>query len=366
MLFVGLAVYAASLVLALALTPWVRVRARRAGFVDEPGPRKIHEAPVPLGGGIAVAAAALLPLLGGLAAAAILSRGARPAWVPEQVFVNIPGALSKGPQLVAIAVGALLLFGIGLLDDLRDLGWGWKFLVQIGVAVGTVASGVRLSLFMEQGPSWVHHVAALVTVLWIVGITNAFNFLDNMDGLTTGVAAVASLAFLAVAVMTGQDFIALFLAAILGACVGFLPYNLAPASIYLGDSGALVIGYLLSALTVLFTFYREGYPLFAILVPLVVLAVPLFDTITVIWIRLREGRSPFRGDNSHLSHRLVALGLSRPAAVTTIWLLTLVTGVSAVLLYQVQALGAVLVLVQVVLVLSLVVVLESAGRRRQG
>ncbi len=365
MLLLGLAVYAASLVLALALTPWVRAVARRRGFVDEPGPRKIHDAPVPLGGGIAVAAAVLLPLLAGLACAKALDLAGRPSWVPAEALANLPGALSKAPQLLIIAAGAAVLFAAGLVDDLRDVGWGWKLLLQVGVAAATVAGGVKLSLFMDDGPAWTRGLASVATVLWIVGITNAFNFLDNMDGLSTGVAAIASLSFLAVAVMTGQDFIALFLAAILGACVGFLPYNFSPASIYLGDAGSTVVGYLLSVLTVLFTFYREEYPLFAVLVPVAVLAVPVFDTAVVVWIRLREGRSPFRGDNSHLSHRLVALGLSRPAAVLTIWLLTLVTGVSAVLLYQVQTLGAVLVAVQVVLVLAIVVILETAGRRRQ-
>lgn len=366
MLLLGLLVYAASLLLALALTPWVRSAARRRGFLDAPGPRKIHDAPVPLGGGIAVAVAVLLPLLGGLACAKAIDVAGRPSWVPADLLLHLPGALSKAPQLLVIAVGTLVLFAAGLVDDLRDLAWGWKLLVQVGVGVGTVAAGVRLSLFMEGGPAWTDLVASTLTVLWIVGITNAFNFLDNMDGLSVGVAAVSSLAFLAVAVLTGQDFIALFLAALLGACVGFLPYNFSPASIYLGDAGSMVIGYLLASLTVLFTFYGEGYPLFAVLVPLAVLAVPLFDTIVVIWIRLREGRSPFRGDNSHLSHRLVALGLSRSAAVLTIWLLTLVTGVAAVLLYQVQTLGAVLVAAQVVLLLAIVVILETAGRRRQG
>lgn len=311
-------------------------------------------------------AAVLLPLLGGLACAKAIDLAGRPTWVPAEALKHLPGALSKAPQLIVIAVGALVLFAAGLVDDLRELAWGWKLLLQVGVAAGTVAAGVRLSLFMEEGPAWTHAVAAVVTVLWMVGVTNAFNFLDNMDGLSIGVAIVCSVSFLVVAVLTGQDFIALFLAALLGACVGFLPYNFSPASVFLGDAGSTVIGFLLASLTVLFTFYSEGYPLFAVLVPLIVLAVPLFDTVTVIWIRVREGRSPFRGDNSHLSHRLVALGLSRPAAVLTIWLLTLVTGVSAVLLYQVQALGAALVAAQVVLVLAIVVILETSGRRRQG
>ncbi len=319
---------AAAAGLVLLLTPLVRAIARRAGFLDRPGPRKIHTDPVPYGGGIAVAAAVLALAL---------------------------------PFSLPLTLGSLAMLTLGLVDDRFKLTPKIKLLVQVLVAAGMVWSGLRLELF-DAAPG----VGALVTVLWIVGVTNAFNLLDHMDGLTSGVAALAGGAFLAIAIQTGQAPVALLLGPLVGACLAFLVFNFAPAEIFLGDAGSLFIGFWLACLTVRFTFYDSHYPLYTYLVPLAVLAVPLYDTGGVLLIRLIQRRPLFQGDTSHLAHRLVALGLTRRQAVLTIYALTLFTGLSAALLYHVRKTEALLVLGQILLTFALIAVLEIAGRRRAG
>ena len=171
----------------------------------------------------------------------------------------------------------------------------------------------------------------VVTLLWIVGMTNAFNLLDNMDGLSAGVALVASAVFLVNAWVLGEFFISLLLLAFIGSLLGFLFYNYNPASVFLGDCGSLFIGYVIASLTLLERYVSHASStLFPVLMPVLVLAVPIMDTATVILIRLREGRPIYVGDRRHLSHRLVALGFSPRTAVLFIYLVTLSLGLGAV------------------------------------
>jgi UDP-GlcNAc:undecaprenyl-phosphate GlcNAc-1-phosphate transferase len=203
-----------------------------------------------------------------------------------------------------------------------------------------------------------------VTVIWIAAITNAFNFLDNMDGLSAGVAAVCATAFLITTILIGQWFVAATLALLLGSTLGFLCWNFPPARIFMGDSGSLVIGFILGVLTVRTTFLPPGenfgagwYSIFA---PLIVLAVPLYDLLVVSLIRLSRGHSPFRGDTNHFSHRLVARGMSRRTAVLCIYVVTAATSTSAIVLpWTRSGLAAVLIFSQTMLVLALVALLEQ-------
>jgi len=223
-----------------------------------------------------------------------------------------------------------------------------------------------MSLFIDL--PW---LTGAISVLWIVGLVNSFNMLDNMDGLSAGVAAIAS-AMLAVVMLSTprpdnnqpQLFIAGLLLVVFGALVGFLWHNRPPARLFMGDAGSYLVGYLLAMTTLTATFAGGNQPRYAILAPLCVLAVPLYDTASVVWIRLRSGRSPFEGDKSHFSHRLVELGMSKPQAVATIYLATATCGLGALLLHQVNLVGAAVVLLMVFCTLALVAVLETAGRRR--
>ena len=339
------AFFAGSFTLALLLTPLMMRLARRVGFLDHPGPRKIHTSPMPYGGGLAVAAT----VLGGTFVATRLP--------------SLTGAPTgdKTFSWPIDAMGSLVILVLGVVDDRRRLSARFKLLVQTIVATGVALGGERLRLFDVPAP-----VSVAVTVLWILAVTNAFNLLDHMDGLSSGVALLAGAAFLAVALQTGQGFIAAMIVPLLGACAGFLVFNFPPAKIFLGDAGSLFIGFWLSCLTISFTFYDAHYRLYTYFVPLAILAVPLFDTSSVVLIRLLKRKSIFEGDTNHLAHRLTALGMSRRGAVLTIYALTMATGISAVLLYFVTDRGALLILVQLLLTFGIITLLEAAGRRHDG
>jgi UDP-GlcNAc:undecaprenyl-phosphate GlcNAc-1-phosphate transferase len=205
-----------------------------------------------------------------------------------------------------------------------------------------------------------------LTILWVVGITNAFNLLDNMDGLSAGVAFVAALVLLLNAWLLGEFFISLVLVALMGALLGFLVYNWHPASVFLGDCGSLFIGFTLASLTLLQRYVSHASSTyFPVLMPVLVLALPILDTATVTVIRLREGRPIYVGDSRHLSHRLVSLGMRPPLAVATIYLMTLGIGLGAVGLAHADLVHAILILVQALAVVAVVLVLLFYERRTQ-
>ena len=336
--------FAASFASTVFLLPLMIRLARKVGFLDQPGPRKIHTDPIPYGGGIVVAAAVLV-------ASAVASR---------HEFPPAPKAF----PLVVYALGSLVILVLGLVDDRRKLSAGFKLLVQAIVAAGVAVGGERLKMFDIP-----FALSVAVTVLWILAVTNAFNLLDHMDGLSSGVALLAGAAFLTVALQTGQPMIAAMIVPLLGACAGFLLFNFPPAKIFLGDAGSLFIGFWLSCLTISFTFYVRNaprYELYTYFVPLAILAVPLFDTASVVLIRLLRRKPLFEGDTNHLAHRLTALGMSRRGAVLTVYALTLTAGISAVLLYHVTQTGALLILVQLLLTFGIITLLETAGRRHDG
>jgi UDP-GlcNAc:undecaprenyl-phosphate GlcNAc-1-phosphate transferase len=339
---------ASALIVALAVTPLIRRAATAANFVDKPGERKIHTREVAYGGGIAVALA-LVMTLGG-------------AWYAAHNWKLFPPD-ADAPEyatLVYVAIGALCMLLLGSIDDKYRLSAGVKLLAQLVIAAATVAGGVRITAFI--GDNW---IMKGVTALWIALITNSFNLLDNMDGLCSGTVAIAAAMLALVASASGQWTDAVTLTALCGASAGFFWYNRSPASIFLGDAGSLFCGYVMACFTVLVTYYRETGPShLAIGVPLLVLAIPLYDTASVILIRLTEGRPVMKGDMSHFSHRLVDLGMTRAQAVGTIHLACLAIGLSATLLGKLSELAGMLVVVQALMVLAIIALLERAGLRK--
>ncbi|MBI3098701.1 MAG: undecaprenyl/decaprenyl-phosphate alpha-N-acetylglucosaminyl 1-phosphate transferase [Planctomycetes bacterium] len=370
---VGLGVGLLSFLLAVSFTPVAAAVSRRRGFVDPPGPRKIHDAPMPIGGGIALCLAGTLPLAGGALVALygpetpLLGEA-----LPPSVAIHLAGAATKVGQLAVLIAGGLAMFGLGLLDDARrrtpggGLSAPTKLLVQTLIALGLVAAGVRATLFFDPAGPLAGGIGGAVTVLWVLGITNAINLLDHADGLAAGVTAIVGGALFIAAVLTGQFFIACAIATLAGAAAGFLCWNFPPARCFMGDSGSLFLGYWLAALTVLFTFYQERYALYSIAVPIVVLAVPIFDTLAVIWLRFRQGAPILVGDRQHLSHRLTALGMSPRRAILTVYLLTAATGIAGLTLYNTNTFGAVGVFGQTVLVLVVLFLLEASARTSAG
>ncbi|MBN2217860.1 MAG: undecaprenyl/decaprenyl-phosphate alpha-N-acetylglucosaminyl 1-phosphate transferase, partial [Pirellulales bacterium] len=309
------------------------------GLVDRPGRHKTHQQPMPTAGGLAIWLGVVGPLAAGtLVLRMIAGMAEPPAWLPAFVAPHLAGLAEQSPRLWSMLAGGTVLVVLGLIDDRRGLPWWVRIIVQTIVAVAMVLLGWRLSLFIDV--AWLTFV---LSVLWIVGLVNSFNMLDNMDGLSAGTAAIAAAILAAVMLMVPdprtaqpQLFVGGFLLVVVGSLVGFLYHNRPPARLFMGDAGSYLVGYLLAMATLSATFAGSDLPDHAILAPLCVLAVPLYDTVTVVWIRLWEGRSPFEGDQCHFSHRLVALGMSRKQAVLTIYLATATCGLGSLLLYQVD------------------------------
>ncbi|MEA3407272.1 MAG: MraY family glycosyltransferase [Chloroflexota bacterium] len=288
---------------AVATTPLVRELAIKTGIVDKPNPRKVHKRPIPLMGGVAIYLAFLLALV----------------FLGDRSYIR---------QVAGIFIGATLCSFMGLWDDRRGLGPAPKLVGQLGASALLVLSGVQVRVF----PLPVLNI--VVTILWVVGITNAMNLLDNMDGLSGGVGAVASAFFLLLAAMSGQYLVGALAAALLGACVGFLVYNVNPASIFMGDAGSLFLGFMLASVGIKLRF-PENVDFVTWMIPVVVLGLPIFDTALVIISRLRRGLNPLTTPGKdHISHRLVKLGYTHREAVLTLYLVGAVLGVVAMYLTQ--------------------------------
>lgn len=305
-----LAFLGALLASSVSLPLW-RAWCRRTGHVDDPGHRKIHTEPTPLAGGLAVATGLFLPVVAGIAA--LLLGGFNPATAEPLSY----GLGVRSLPLAALLAGAVGMVALGWLDDRHELRAGPKFGGQMLIALLVAAAGVRVTLFV---PNLVFSYA--VTVLWILTVTNAFNFMDNMNGLCTGLGLIAAAWFAVHAAWMGQYLVAGLAFLTAGALLGFLPYNYPRASAFLGDAGSQLVGYLLAVVAILPHFHTPERPRpLAVLTPLLVLAVPLLDLAWVVVMRTLAGKPFWIGDTNHLSHRLVRRGFTKPHAVLVIWLL---------------------------------------------
>jgi len=317
--YLGLAL--ASCASTLLAVPLWRAWSRRVGLVDDPGPRKNHEQSMPLAGGLAILTGLLVPLT---ALAILLQLKVMPGEVAEKIRY---GVTHRAGQLGAILAGAIGMCVLGWLDDRHELRAAPKFAGQLVVAALVAAAGIRITLFV---PSLAF--SYLITILWLVIVTNAFNFMDNMNGLCAGLALIASSLLGLTSALHGHYLVAAISFLVSGAVLGFLPYNFPRASVFLGDSGSHLVGYLLAVLAILPHFYTRKNPHpWAVLSPLLILAVPLADLVWVVGLRWRLGQPFYVGDNNHLSHRLVRRGLNPTTVVVLIWLLAAVVGALAFL-----------------------------------
>lgn len=357
---IGAGLFTVAFLLSLALCALVRLLAPRLGFVDRPGGRKAHKRPTPLGGGLAIWLSVMLVL--GAGAALVFGS---PDLLPSQLRAHLGGMRSRHAELLGVMGLATLVMLVGLADDRKPRSWKPRLFAQFGLAAVYVALWGGVTLFP---PFSSRLFTGVVTVIWIVGLTNSFNFLDNMDGLAGSVGLLAALLFASAQIAVGGLFVPALLLVLAGALGGFLVHNWSPARLFMGDAGSNFVGFLLGVSTVTGTFARPfiegpgpgGSP-FGVLVPLLVMAVPLYDTISVIVIRLREGRSPFQPDRRHFSHRLVDRGLTPALAVGTIDLVTLAAGLGALSLHRLDALGAGLIVAQTTCLIGLVAILEFGG-----
>jgi UDP-GlcNAc:undecaprenyl-phosphate GlcNAc-1-phosphate transferase len=329
--------------LAIAGVPVVRALARVCGVLDTPTARKVHTAATPLLGGAAVYAA-----------------------FAATVLFNFTFSL----QLKGVAVGATIVVAIGLLDDVFDMAARWKLAGQVVAAAVAMAYGVVLDI-VPAGWSGSWAINVVLTLLWFLTVTNALQFLDGMDGLAAGLGAIAALFFSVAALQTNQPYLMFLAAPLVGACLGFLPYNFRfgrPATIFLGDAGASFIGFTLAGLAVMGEWAEND--VMGLLTPVLILAVPLFDIAFVGTRRVLTGKVHSVGEwlaytaRDHIHHRFEALGLTRTETVLLILFIAATLGVSAMLLKDATKHEAALVLIQAGCVLAIIAVLEGVGRGR--
>lgn len=340
----GLLAFFISLIASLMLVAPVRELALRVGMVDLPGPRKVHLTPIPLLGGLAMYAAVVI--------AALLASSGPARW-----------------QIVGILIGATLVAGVGILDDRGLLHHQIKLFVAMPLAAAILlVSGIHAQVFSVliggRSGDWLD---AALTVVWVVGITASFSILDHMDGLCAGIAATASVFFALLAYMNGQTLVTVLAAAVLGAATGFLRWNFKPAKIFMGDGGAMFLGFLMATLGLKLRL-EQANQLSAWLAPILILGVTIFDTTLVTISRSRRGLLPFATPGKdHAAHRLSNLGLGHRGAVLTLYLLGAIGGGAAVLVSYLSGRGAVLVgSITLVIIFVGVAFLEHAPYERQG
>ena len=323
----------AALALSAAATPLVKRFAHRIGAIDVPkDSRRVHKLPIPRLGGLAIFLGFILSVV---------------------FFADI------NRQVLGILIGSVIIVIVGVIDDIRPLRAYIKLIIQIIAAIVAVYFGVIIDIFSNpfvfSANDFIHlgYFSVYITIFWIVAITNSVNLIDGLDGLAVGVSAISSIVMLVIALMVSEDLnVAIILAALTGACLGFMPYNFNPAKIFMGDTGALLLGYVLSTVSIIGLF--KFYALVSFAVPFLVLAIPLIDTVFAFLRRLLKGQNPMSPDRGHLHHRLLDMGLSQKQAVAVLYLISGLLGLTAVVITTSDKVRA-LILIAAVLVAIVIV-----------
>jgi len=327
--FLHLAAFATAFVTSIFALPLWRHWCLRTGLVDDPGHRKIHSEPIPLAGGLAVMTGLLLPTLAALAWLGLQSALPQLSLLDPDLLHRLTHGLNRRAfELASIFLGSTGMLLVGFWDDRHELRPSAKFGAQLLIAFIVAASGIRITLFVPSVA-----FSYFVTILWILTVINAFNFMDNMNGLCAGVGAIGAALFAIIAAANGEYLVAITGFLMCGALVGFLPWNFPNAKAFLGDAGSHLVGYLLAVMAILPHFYnRQNQRPFAVLAPLFVLALPLIDLAQVSMIRTINKKPFWIGDTNHLSHRLVRAGFSRSTTVLILWLAAIAIGLIAAFL----------------------------------
>ena len=299
-----------AMVLSFLMTPVVKSFAYKVGAIDVPkDSRRMHKVPVPRLGGLAI--------FSGFMVSALL-------------FVPLTS------EMKSIMLGAVVIVVLGVIDDSMDLPAALKFAVQILAALIPALNGVTIRVFSNPNVFsddlyWkLGNLSLPLTVLWIVAVTNSVNLIDGLDGLANGVSTISASTMLVIALLLGETDVSLALAALVGACIGFMPYNLNPAKMFMGDTGATFLGYILATMSIQGLF--KYYAVISFVVPFLILGLPIFDTAFAFFRRLAHGQSPMRADRGHIHHRLIDMGLNQKQAVATLYVISAILGLSAVVL----------------------------------
>ncbi len=350
----------ASFILSLFLTELFRQFAIAHNILDHPHGRKSHKQSTPLLGGVGIFLTFYI-ILFFIFLIYLFSSDFREA-LPGSSMFNFLG-LGSFQKVIGIMSGGLIIFLLGLVDDIKALNPWLKLTGQIVSAIILVYSGIRIEMFYFS--NWL--LSSLVTIAWIVLLTNSLNLLDNMDGLCAGSSFICALAFFFCIQPYDEFLIRLLLMIFAGSVAGFLFHNISPARIFMGDAGSMFCGFFLATIGVLGTFHLEGTPSrVAILAPAVILSIPLFDTFSVIYLRWKNKQPIMLGDKRHFSHRLVELGMTPRQAVEFIWLVGIISGISAVFLPMLSFNFSILIILQVLGIYILIVLLMNAPKNTNG
>lgn len=314
--------------ISLAATPFIITLAHKIGAVDVPDDkRRVHKKPIPRLGGLAIFYGFLVSLL---------------------FFARLD------QQMRGILIGALIIVGVGIIDDVKQLRALVKLAAQIVAALVVVFNNIRITaisvpeFISETGVLQLGMFSIPITVVWVIIVTNAVNLIDGLDGLAVGVSSIASFSLFFIAILGGEQNVAIISAALAGGCLGFLPYNFNPAKIFMGDTGSQFLGYMLSVICIQGLF--KGYVIISFIVPLLILGLPLFDTIFAI-VRRAWNHKPIMGaDRGHLHHRLLDNGFTQKQTVAILYVIASVLGISAVLLLEKGAYAACVLLMVAVAV----------------
>jgi UDP-GlcNAc:undecaprenyl-phosphate GlcNAc-1-phosphate transferase len=349
-----------SFIMTLALVPLVKRVAFRFHVMDEPNERKVHKKPKPRLGGLAIYASFMAVILLNVAFMFLFGESSLVSKYFPFITTQIPLFLNVSWKLFMILAGGTVVLIVGILDDIMGTGFSYrkKFLGQFIAVTIVMLAGVKTSFMPTPFLNY------LITALWIVGITNSFNLLDNMDGLSSGVAVISSLVLVVITAMQGQFFSAMIFCVYAGSTAGFLPYNFYQSKIFMGDAGSLFIGFLIGTLTITSSYVTTQSPsLLPVIVPVLSLSIPLYDTISVIIIRLKLRRPLFVGDKNHFSHRLLNLGMSERGAVLFIYLIAFCVGITAILVPGLPLWGSIVILLQALIIYIVITVLMILGAR---
>ncbi len=298
--------------ISLLATPIIIKVAHHVGAIDVPtDERRVHKSPIPRLGGLAIFISVMISLL---------------------IFIDLPTT-----KLLGIVIGSLIIVLMGFIDDIQPIKAKYKLMVQILAAFVLIFSGIRItgisSFFnLEQTIYLDGAIGLIISVLWIVGITNTLNLIDGLDGLAGGVASISALTLAYVAFVNGRIEIAIITLIIAGASIGFLPYNFNPARIFMGDTGALFLGFILAAISIEGTL--KSAAAIAFFAPVLALGIPIFDTFFSIVRRLAKGQHPFEADKGHLHHRILEMGFGQKRTVLTLYLINTLLGVGGILLLK--------------------------------
>ncbi|MCI8388296.1 MAG: undecaprenyl/decaprenyl-phosphate alpha-N-acetylglucosaminyl 1-phosphate transferase [Clostridiales bacterium] len=327
--------------IAFTTTPAVSVLAYKIGAIDVPADeRRMHKKPTPRIGGLAIFAGFVVATL---------------------VFCDIT------PELIAIYIGGLIIVAVGVIDDVFRINAWIKLAAQVGVALIAVSQGVVIEFINFFGTYITFGAWSIpITVMWIVGLTNAINLIDGLDGLACGVSAICSLSLLTVMILKGEYFVALLTAVIVGSCLGFLPFNSNPAKIFMGDTGALFLGYTMAVISVSGIF--KIHTVISFVIPLSIFGLPLCDTAFAFLRRILHGKSPFSADRGHLHHRLIDMGFNQKQSVRILYAICGILGTSAIMFTQEHFVRAIIIIVAgfAIFLINFLIMRRSDEREKMG